>query len=417
MSIWIALSLLMAAVGALADAPGLLLVATVTLAYGSLTRLWTHYGARRVSYERRLSTRRAVAGDSIGLDIAIWNRKPLPLPWVGADDLVSEDLPVRERPVMDQDMERIGRRILHNAWALAWYERVVRHFHLDGLKRGVYDFGPVRVRVRDILGREAVDTEQDTAETLVVAPRTVPVRTPGVAWSPIGEKRARSSLFVDPSLYGGVRPFQPGDSLRRVHWRATARLGTVVSRRYEPARGRSVILAVDVQTVDGPTGQIYWDEPLFEALCVVAASMARRLLDEGAAVGVAAPSFTGTTQRMAWLPPQASESQLGRVGGLLARIGPVSSAAFGDLLTWTARRVPPGATLTVISARQPAGYLPALRRLAQSGYAVEMLLLGKDAAAVAAMTRRAGIPSRTAHLVRDGRDAEWEEADALVVGG
>jgi hypothetical protein len=46
-----------------------------------------------------------------------------------------------------------------------------------------------------------------------------------------------------------------------------------------------------------------------------------------------------------------------------------------------------------------------------------MLLLGKDAAAVAAMTRRAGIPSRTANLVRDGRDAEWEEADALVVGG
>jgi uncharacterized protein (DUF58 family) len=416
MSVWIALSLLMVAVAAIGDAPGLLLVATVTLAYGSLTRLWTRFGARRVTYERRLTSHRAVAGDSIGLDIAIWNRKPLPLPWVGADDLVSEDLPVRERSVMDRDMERLGRRILHNAWALGWYERVVRHFHLDGLRRGVYDFGPVRVRVRDILGREAVDAEQDTLETLVVAPRTVPVRSGGMAHAPIGDRRARSSLFVDPALYGGVRPFQPGDSMRRVHWRATARLGTVVSRRYEPARGRSVILAVDVQTVDGPPGQIYWDEPAFEALCVVAASLARQLLRDGASVGVAAPSFTGTPQRMAWLAPQASESQLGRVGGLLARIGPVSSAAFGDLLTWTARRVPPGSTLLVISSRQPAGYLPALRRLAQSGYAVELMLLGREAGAVASAARRAGIPSRTARLVSGGRDADWEGADALVVG-
>ena len=165
---------------------------------------------------------------------------------------------------MDRAEGRLGRRLLHNAWALAWYERVVRHFHLDELRRGVYEFGPVHLRVRDILGRDAVDEEEELPETLIVGPRTAAVHRRHSEVAPIGERRARQSLYTDPALYGGVRPFQPGDSLRRVHWRATARLGSPVSRRYEPARGREVILAVDVQTVEGADWEMTWDEQTFE---------------------------------------------------------------------------------------------------------------------------------------------------------
>jgi uncharacterized protein (DUF58 family) len=415
MSGWVALAILIGATGALAGAPGLLLVAAVTLAYGTLTRLWTRYGMQRVVYTRRLSADRAVSGDSLTLDVTIWNRKPLPLPWVAADDLVSEALPVRERPTMDRDNEVLGRRILHNAWSLAWYERVIRHFHLDDLRRGVYELGPVRLRIRDILGRDAVEDRQDQADTLVVAPRSLPVRGAGAEAAPIGERRARRSLHADPALYGGVRPFQPGDSLRRVHWRATARLGQPVSRRYEPARGRQVVVVLDVQTIEGPQWEMVWDEPSFEGLCAAAASLARTLLDDGAAVGLAAASFSGTTQRFAWLPPQAAPAQLGRVGAMLARIGPVTSATFGTLLTWLTRRVPPGATLLVLTARDPREYLPALRRLARMGYALELVSIGPDASRHATAARGAAIPAETAAFTPDPSDPE--HADALVLGG
>ena len=150
----------------MASAPGALLVAVVTLLYAWLTRLWTRWGVQRVEYERHLGTSRAVAGDMVPLDVTIWNRKPLPLPWVGADDLVTDGLEVRERPQLDRDNEVQGRRILHNAWSLAWYERVVRHFHLDSVRRGVYELGPVRIRVRDILGRDAVEGSFDLDDRL-----------------------------------------------------------------------------------------------------------------------------------------------------------------------------------------------------------------------------------------------------------
>jgi len=409
LSNWVALALLMAAAAAILDAPGLLLVATVTLAYGSITRLWTRFGIQRISYQRQLGADRAVAGDSVPLDVTIWNRKPLPLPWVGAEDLVSEGLTIRERPLLERAEERMGREILDNAWALGWYERVIRHFHLDNLRRGVYEFGPVRLRVRDILGRDAVDETIERPATLVVGPRTVPVHLPDRQIAPLGDRRARRSLFADPALYGGVRPFQPGDSLRRVHWRATARLGTPVSRRYEPARGREVVMAVDVQTLEEAQ---YWDEEAFEELCIVAASLGRRLLDDGATVGLAAASYTGTTQRYAWLAPQAGLGHVSRIEGLLARIGPLSSGPFGSLLTWMTRRVPPGATVTVLSARDPRSLLGVLRRLRRSGYAVQLVSAGPDGQRHVVAARRAGLDALSAQVTPNARAAE-----ALLLAG
>ena len=409
---WLALTATMVVVGVVARAPGLFMVAVATLGYGSLTRVWSRFGMGGVEYERRLGARRAVAGDTVPLDITIWNRKPLPLPWIAAEDLVTDGIGVRERPMMERDDERLGRRVLANAWALAWYERVVRHFHVEARRRGLYEFGPVRLRVRDILGRDAGGGELAADEMLLVGPRTVPVRARGRDAAPLGERRAPHSMHADPALYGGVRPFQPGDPLRRIHWRATARLGTTVSRRYEPARGRAVVIAIDVQTIDGPHWEMTYDDAAFEGVCVAAASLARQLLAGGASCGIAAASFTGTIQRLAYLPPQASYGQFARVTGVLARIGPISSGPYTGLLTWLTRRVAPGSVVLTLSTRDPRSFLPAMQRLARSGYRVEHVALGEDAARHAASVRRAGLPASAATL-----DPDWEHADALVLAG
>jgi uncharacterized protein (DUF58 family) len=408
---WIALAIAMVVAATVADAPGVLLVAALTMAYGSLTALWTRYGIGHIEYSRRLATDRAVAGDSIPLDITIWNRKPLPLPWVTAEDRLGTGLSVRERPTLHRDDQRQGMLVLRNDWALAWYERVVRHFHLDDLRRGSYRFGPVQLWVRDILGRLASEDEQESHDTLTVAPRTAAVRHAEHEVSPLGERRARSSLTVDPALFAGVRPFQPGDSLRQIHWRATARLGAPVSRRMEPARGREVVLVLDVQTLDGPYW-LTWDEDALESLCVTAASLARTMLADGASVGMAAASFAGSPQRFAWLAPRASLSQLPRAGELLARIGPVASGPLTGLLAWLTRRVPASASIVVITARHPGRHLAALRRMKRLGYGVELVIIGPEASEHAPAARLARL-----RVVTGTVDPSWENPDAVTLAG
>ena len=403
---WTALALGMGGAAVLGGVPGLLLLALVTFGYGATTRLWTRYGLQDLAYERRLGTGRAVVGDSVSLDVAVWNRKALPLPWVAADDLVTDGIEVSEK-ALELDEVALRRRSLRNTWALGWFERVIRHYHLEARHRGVFEFGPVRLHIRDLVGRHAVTEERELPDRLVVAPRTALVREVGPARALIGERRARHSLVHDPALFGGVRPFQPGDPLRRIHWRATARLGRPVSRRWEPARSRQVILVLDVQTMEGPAWSMDWDEDAFEGLCVAAGSLARALLDGGAAVGLAAAGFSGTAQRVAYLPARSGAAQLGRVTDLLARLGPISSGTLASLLTWLTQRVPIGASLVLLTARPTHAVHPTLRRLIASGYGVEVLLLHADAEALTA-ARGAGIRARGMTLSPD-----WETADVV----
>ena len=410
MSDWIALASAMALVAVMADAPGVLLVAVLTIGYGSLTTVWTRYGMSRVEYSRRLGTSRAVGGDSVPLDVTIWNRKRLPLPWVTAEDRLGERLIVRERPEMQVDDYQRGTVLLRNDWALQWYERVVRHFHLDDLRRGSYRFGPVTLRMRDILGRLAGEERLELSDTLLVTPAMAAVRQAEHEMSPLGERRARHSLTVDPALFAGVRPFQAGDSLRLVHWRATARLGSAVSRRFEPARGRTVMLVVDVQTVDGPV--LTWDEDAFESLTVVAASLARRLLADGASVGMAAANFAGSAQKFGWLAPRASMAQLPRAGELLARIGPVPSAPLSALLAWLSRRMPAETAVILVTARHPGLHLAVLRRMKRMGFGVELVAVGPEATANAQAARLARLRAMTGTV-----EPSWEAPDAVILVG
>jgi uncharacterized protein (DUF58 family) len=245
-----------------------------------------------------------------------------------------------------------------------------------------------------------------------VGPRTLAVRDAGTARAPIGERRARTGLVHDPALFGGVRPFQPGDPIRRIHWRATARLGRPVSRRFEPARSRHVILVLDIQTVPGPVWEMAWDPDAFEGLCVATASLARLELAQGASVGLAAAGFSGTAQRLAFLPARAGSGQLPRITDLLARLDPISSGTLGGLLTWLTRRVPAGASVVILTARADHETAPVLRRLAASGFGVDVLVLGAadQAADRARALRGAGIRTRAMTL-----DPDWSTAGVVAL--
>ncbi|HVA85163.1 MAG TPA: DUF58 domain-containing protein, partial [Candidatus Saccharimonadales bacterium] len=227
MSRWAWLGLSMLVVGAIASAPGLLLVGGMSLLTAALTTVWSRHGLRHVSYARRLHHDRAVWGDDVPLDIVVRNGKLLPLAWLRAEDFVSDGTVIRERRVWRSD--RPGFSILENTWTMAPFERVVRHLHLVADHRGVYRFGPVRLEVADLFGRDSAKEEYAVHDTLLVRPRSVPVRFATREIAPMGSIRARHGLHEDPALFAGVRPFQFGDPRRRLHWRATARTGQPVS--------------------------------------------------------------------------------------------------------------------------------------------------------------------------------------------
>lgn len=407
---WTLVGLAMMAAGGLLGAPGLLLVGGLTLLSRWLTTLWSRYGLESIGYERRIGTHRAVWGDQVPLDIEVWNRKLLPVPLLTADDHVTDTLRISGRPLVAS--ERPGQAALQNSWSLLWYERIVRHLVIDARRRGTFAFGPIRLTVSDLFERGTNSEERELPAELLVRPRMVPVRAPHTAQAPLGTARSRSSLFTDPSRFAGVRRYQPGDPMRRIHWRATARIGEPVSRRYEPVHERQVLLAIDFQTVPGPHWLMLFDDDQVEALCVAAASLARRMLRTDTACGLLVGAQLAGGRRWAYLPPSAASSQLGRIEDVLARVQPILSLPFERLLGVVPRRLAPGGTVLSLGARDPEPYADRLRRLSRTGYAVTHLAFGPDRETHRSEMRARGIPAHVAEL-----DPDWREADALVLAG
>jgi len=71
---------------------------------------------------------------------------------------------------------------------------------------------------------------------LLVYPEVVPLEGFELASRrPIGEVRISHRLYEDPTRIAGVRRYETGDPLNRIHWRATARTGQFHCKVYEPS--------------------------------------------------------------------------------------------------------------------------------------------------------------------------------------
>ena len=402
--------LILVGAGAVASAPGLILIGSLTILVAWLTTLWSTRGLRKVRYERRLPRDRALPGDEVELIVSVHNGKLLPLAWLQAEDFVSEGTELRGTHLGPSD--RPGLDVLRTTWTLAPYERVTRHLTLTATRRGVHHFGPVRLEVADLFGRETAAEEHANGGLLLVRPRTVPVRIASPEVAPIGSRRSRTGLHEDPALFAGVRPFQAGDPRKRIHWRASAKLGQPVSKRYEPATLRESVIALDVQTSDGPFWLMAYDEGVLEGIVVAAASMSRAVLAEGGGCGLAANAWTASTMRVAFVAPSSGEAQLGRIDDTLARMSPFASAPFEHLLASLPARLGSGTNVLALSSRDPRQCLSVERRLQASGYAVTHVAYGPDRHAWAALARRAGVAAMTASL-----NADWRTSDALALAG
>lgn len=405
---WVLIGLALVAAGALLATPGLVLVGGLTLLSRWVTTIWSRYGLESVGYERRIGSRRAVWGDQVPLEVEVSNRKLLPLPLLIADDHVTDTLRIVGKPLMAS--ERPGQGSLQNSWSLLWYERVVRHLVIDARRRGTFSFGPVRLTVSDLFERGTNSEERELPGELLVRPRTVPLRAPDLAAAPLGTASARASLFTDPARFAGVRRYEPGDPPRRIHWRATARLGEPVSRRYDPVHERRVLIALDLQTVPGPHWLMLFDDDQVEALCVAVASLTRRMLGSDVACGLLLGAQLAGGRRWAYLPPSAASGQLGLVEDVLARVQPILSLPFESLLGVVPRRLAPGASVLSLGARDPEPYAERLRRLGRSGYAVTHVAFGPDREAHRASLEALGVAALTADL-----EPDWRRADALVL--
>ena len=398
------------AVGAVLRSPALLAVGAIVELVAVLRTIWTRFGLRDLTYERRLDTLRAPVGGEIGLDLVVRNRKLLPIPWLSVEDLVTRGTEIVGRTLEPSVLP--GFVVLRTTWTLGWFQRVTRRFRIAAEHRGVFEFRRVHLLVGDLFSNATVVEEREQSLRYRVVPRSVPVRGTEHLSDVPGTARRRHGLFEEPTLYAGVRPYRSGDPLRRVHWKATARLRRPVSRRYDPGVARESVIAVDAQTVPGPFWIMRFEEEALEGLYTAALSLARHLIEGGAACGLAANAYSRRPERTLYLAPSASPGQVGRIADGLAALSSWASLPFPNLLDDLGSRLPPTTTVVALTSLSTIDVLAVLRGLQLSGRDVQLCALGPDAPARVAAARSLGIPATVARL-----EPDWRTSDALDLVG
>lgn len=214
---------------------------------------------------------------------------------------------------------------------LAPGEEVTFSYRRGGLRRGVYRSWPVYFYSEGTLGLSRHCSRVDVPSRLTVFPSYAEISTlPLMETLPYVSTVPRYVAARGDGLdFYGVREFRPGDSLSRVHWRTTARIGDLVVQEYEREQGfRLLVLLDNRDRGDGREARYCLD-----VQARVAATVARFAMLSGYPVTLAAyrgsepvtydaPGFHAALH---WLATLEAEGAL-EPEGQLAGVSPVITA-------------------------------------------------------------------------------------------
>jgi uncharacterized protein (DUF58 family) len=245
-------------------------------------------------------------------------------------------------------------------------------FAIPTQRRGVLKVGPVSVVRGDPLGAFERVHRRDEPVDLFVHPRTVLFDGQSLGFLRDLEGLPATDLSRDDVSFHALREYQPGDDLRHVHWKSTARVGEMMVRQYEETRRSHFVIALSRSAAD------YRNAEEFELAISAAGSIGLRALRDSQRVEVRVqgrelPAATGK-QFLDSL--SAIEHSRPRQGGIVELAGVVAaSLPTASVVVLVAGSAVDAAALRIACARLPFG-ARALAIVAESGATPSLRRIG-----------------------------------------
>jgi uncharacterized protein (DUF58 family) len=340
----------------------IVILTSLLFSSAGLAKLWSHLSLARISCRRQLSERRVFPGERINVKLQVANRKPLPLPWIQVDD----EIPQALGSTSSLPGEKPGSVIVRRSAAMLWYSTVKWKYELPCLKRGYYPLGPTVISSGDIFGLYSRSLKTALEDHVIVYPKIFPVGRLGIpSQQPMGESRSEYRIFQDPTRPIGVRDYQHGDSLRHVHWKASARLQALQVKIFEPTTAFKVALFL---SVDSFMGNGSFSEDRFELGISVAASLAHHVTEQGSPAGVFVNTRRIDSDQAVSIAPSGSRDQLTAILEALAKVTASSSGPFELFLENEQKVLHAGTTVALILGKPPASLPLLLNTLKENGF-------------------------------------------------
>jgi uncharacterized protein (DUF58 family) len=329
---------------ALAANVPLLIWSMALMATAAGTMAWAKVAWRGVEVSAAFGPTRVFAGEPVTLRLRIANRKRLPLPIVR----VTVWLPpgVLPEPGWRTGTVRGFRMRLY----LAGRSETVLDLPVRARRRGEYWLERVQLVLSDPFDLAPLKRDLGADADLLVMPEpriAIPMRVRRKL--PFGAPAHAVRMFEQRERFAGVRPYEPGDPMNRIHWRLTGHAGALHTKLFEPTRTADVLLALDLAT-----GEPFWDSiypEIAEDAIGWATFLARQAIDAGWRVGLVANTHLSRGRGPLRVPASAAKGHEPALFAALARMPNEATSDLAPILREAGRRLGREATAVVISPR------------------------------------------------------------------
>lgn len=255
--------------------------------------------------------------------------------------------------------------------------------------RGHYHLGVSRVRVTDVFGLFSFSRKivQGNA-SVAVFPRTETLHAMTLEPGDTGPQ-GRTKLSEDMSSPSGVRAWQDGDHLKKVHWKLTMRKRELMVRTYEESARPDTLVLIDVSPVNASRSQVLTIE---DTLCDAAASAILAQLTAGYPVRMPLSSKR---------PVEIAAQFPGEIGRFLEALTDLdfdSPYSFEQVLTFEMRRIQRTGGVVLVTHRMNSAIADYAVRMKRMGVCVQMSWIAESVTpenmALKAQMELNGIPVR-----------------------
>ena len=303
-------------------------------------------------------------GDKIRVTYTLRNTSRVPKPWLEVHNptTLPGGLPARAIP--------LGPRAERS-----WLVRVPL------VRRGHFRIEPLQIRTGDPFGFFEASASVGQGVAVVVYPRieSIPLWRLPAAYIEGSNAAPERTLQTTP-LATTVRPWAPGDSFNRIHWRATARHGEIQVKEFELEQTADAWIILDLER-SIQTGR--GDESTVEAAVRVAASVADKAIRDNRAVGM-----TVNGHRTTVLPADRGSRQHLKIMQLLAAVDGDGTAPLVETIVATAGRLRRGMTAILVTPSTDGTWIRPIASLRQRGIATVVVALDAPAFDRVARTER-----------------------------
>ena len=319
----------------------------------------TRFGLANLEAGYRVDHRQGHVGDELRATYSISNATRLPKPWLEVYN--PTDLPV---PLP-------GRALGLRSFAQRSWVAVV-----PLTRRGTYRIEPMVVRTGDPFGFFEAAATVGRPTVVTVFPQVVPLprwRLPNAYLE--GTHSAPERTLQTTPLATTVRPYAPGDSFNRIHWRSTARLGEIQVKEFDLEQTADLWLFVDM---DMEVQAGYGDVSTVEEGLRAAASIAHDAILENRAVGV-----TTSGRRFVSIQADRGPRQRQKIMQLFAAIDGDGRVPLAEVLLTGLPKLRRGMTAVIVTASTDRQWVRALTSLRARGVAAAVVALDASSYAVA----------------------------------